>query len=158
VIIMQRVHQDDLVGHVLGQESWNLLKLQGRAEHDEEFVIETVIGRRIFRCNAGDLLHPERESREVLDRTRGTLGEYNLCRPISAGTCSGRRRARQSGVVKNVHRRDSARIIRAETSELGHCEQAFGTRELLRLHDLGHLGRAVLSVQRIAAKGIAAQG
>ena len=29
---MQRVHQDDLVGHVLGQEDWNLLKLQAIAE------------------------------------------------------------------------------------------------------------------------------
>ena len=78
VIVMQRVHQDDLVGHVLEQERWNLLKLQAIAEQDEEFVIETAIGRRIFRRNAGDLLHPEREPREVVDRIRQTLGEYNF--------------------------------------------------------------------------------
>jgi len=78
VIIMQRVHQDDLVGHVLGQEPWNLLKLQAIAEQDEEFEIETAIGRRTFRRNAGELLHPEREPREVLDRICQTLGEYNF--------------------------------------------------------------------------------
>ncbi len=78
VIIMQRVHQDDLVGHVLGQEKWNLLKLQAIAEQDEEFEIETAIGRRTFRRQVGDLLHPEREPREVIDRIRQALGEYNF--------------------------------------------------------------------------------
>jgi hypothetical protein len=78
VIIMQRVHQDDLVGHVLGQEEWNLLKLQAIAEQDEVFEIETPLGRRTFRRPAGDLLHPEREPREVIDRIRQTLGEYNF--------------------------------------------------------------------------------
>jgi predicted phage terminase large subunit-like protein len=78
VIIMQRVHQDDLVGHVLGQEEWNLLRLQAIAEQDEQFEIETTTGRRTFRRSAGELLHPEREPREVIDRIRQTLGEYNF--------------------------------------------------------------------------------
>jgi predicted phage terminase large subunit-like protein len=78
VIIMQRVHQDDLVGHVLAQEPWHLLKLQAIAEQDEKFEIQTVLGRRGFRRKAGELLHPEREPREVIDRIRLTLGEYNF--------------------------------------------------------------------------------
>jgi len=41
-------------------------------------VVESVIGRRIFRRRTGEVLHPERESREVLDRIRQTIGEYNF--------------------------------------------------------------------------------
>src|SRR5207237_7088493 len=35
VIIMQRLHEDDLVGHVLGQEQWEILSFPAIAEKDE---------------------------------------------------------------------------------------------------------------------------
>src|SRR5262249_9995107 len=35
VIIMQRLHEDDLVGHVLAQESWEVLSFPAIAEADE---------------------------------------------------------------------------------------------------------------------------
>src|SRR5690242_14184138 len=35
VIIMQRLHEDDLVGHVLGQEDWEVLSFPAIAEADE---------------------------------------------------------------------------------------------------------------------------
>src|SRR5579864_9508878 len=34
IIIMQRLHEDDLVGHVLEQEEWRLLRLPAIAERD----------------------------------------------------------------------------------------------------------------------------
>ena len=42
VIIMQRLHEDDLVGHVLAQEPWEVLRFPAIAEADEVHEIETI--------------------------------------------------------------------------------------------------------------------
>src|SRR6516164_4688284 len=78
VIIMQRLHEDDLVGHVLAQEPWEVLSFPAIAEADEVHRIETMWGPRRFRRRQGEALHPEREPLETLDRIRRTLGEYNF--------------------------------------------------------------------------------
>jgi predicted phage terminase large subunit-like protein len=78
IIVMQRVHEDDLVGHVLAQEPWQMLSFPAIAERDEEYSIETPYGRRSFKRRTGEALHPEREPLEVLARTRKTLGSYNF--------------------------------------------------------------------------------
>lgn len=75
---MQRLHEDDLVGHVLAQEKWEVVSFPAIAEQDEEHLIDTPLGTRRFKRRAGDVLHPEREPREVLERTRATTGEYNF--------------------------------------------------------------------------------
>src|ERR1700759_2799192 len=48
VIIRQRVHEDDLVGHVLGQEPWEVLSFPAIAETDEVPEVETIFGPRSF--------------------------------------------------------------------------------------------------------------
>jgi len=78
ILIMQRLHEDDLVGHVLGQEQWEVIAFPAIAEQDEKFTIETPVGPRRFARRSGQLLHPERESRETLEHLRRTLGEYNF--------------------------------------------------------------------------------
>ena len=78
VIIMQRLHEDDLVGHVLGQEQWEVLSFPAIAEKDEEHGIETILEPRCFTRRQGEALHPDREPLEVLDRIRRTIGEYNF--------------------------------------------------------------------------------
>ncbi len=78
VIIMQRLHEDDLVGHVLGQEQWEILSFPAIAEKDEEHRIETILEPRCFARRQGEALHPDREPLEVLDRIRRTIGEYNF--------------------------------------------------------------------------------
>jgi predicted phage terminase large subunit-like protein len=78
VIIMQRLHQDDLVGHVLEQGNWDVLSLPAIAEVDEIHVIETPYGRRLFVRKEGEALHPERESLAVYANMRQTIGEYNF--------------------------------------------------------------------------------
>src|SRR5438105_12534548 len=78
VIIMQRLHEDDLVGHVLGQEQWEILNFPAIAEKDEEHRIEMILEPRCFARRQGEALHPEREPLEVLDRIRRTIGEYNF--------------------------------------------------------------------------------
>jgi hypothetical protein len=45
VIIMQRLHEDDLVGHVLAQEPWEVLSFPAIAETEEVHRIETVPSR-----------------------------------------------------------------------------------------------------------------
>ena len=78
VIIMQRLHGDDLVGHVLEQEEWDLVRLPAIAEEDEAHIIRSPYRTWTARRKAGDALHPEREPLHVLERLRRTLGEYNF--------------------------------------------------------------------------------
>jgi predicted phage terminase large subunit-like protein len=78
VIIMQRLHEDDLVGHVLAQEPWEVLSFPAIAEADEEHRIETIWEPRCFARHRGEPLHPDREPLETLDRIRRTIGEYNF--------------------------------------------------------------------------------
>ena len=78
IVIMQRLHEDDLVGHVLKQEGWDLVSFPAIAEADEEHVIDTPFGRKRFVRRAGEALHPQRESLATLDQIRSTLGDYNF--------------------------------------------------------------------------------
>ena len=78
VIIMQRLHEDDLIGHVLAQEPWEVLSFPAIAEADEEHRIETIWEPRCFARHRGEPLHPDREPLETLDRIRRTIGEYNF--------------------------------------------------------------------------------
>lgn len=78
IIVQQRLHQDDLVGHVLEQEGWDVLSFPAIATADEIHNIESPLGNYHFRRSAGDALHPERESLETLAKIRKTIGEYNF--------------------------------------------------------------------------------
>lgn len=78
IIIMQRLHEDDLVGHVLQQGKWKVLSFPAIAVEDETHVIQTPYSSRTVRRRAGEALHPERESLEVLETIRITQGEYNF--------------------------------------------------------------------------------
>ena len=78
IIIMQRLHLDDLVGHVQEQEPWEVLSLPAIAEQDETYRIETPAGIRTHQRLAGEALHPERESLERLALQRRTMGEYHF--------------------------------------------------------------------------------
>jgi hypothetical protein len=44
VVIMHRLHEDDLVGHVLAQEAWEVVRLPALAEEDEAQRVDTVLG------------------------------------------------------------------------------------------------------------------
>lgn len=79
VIIMQRLHEDDLVGHVLDQEDWEVLRLPAIAEENQSFKLyNSEFGPPQFERVEGELLHEEREPRATLDQIRATLGEYNF--------------------------------------------------------------------------------
>ena len=78
IIVMQRLHQDDLVGHALEQEDWEVLSLPAIAEVDECHMIDGPLGRRFFRRKAGDILHPARESAVSLANTRRAISEFSF--------------------------------------------------------------------------------
>ena len=73
VIIMQRLHEDDLVGHVLERGDWEVVSIPAIATENRAYQLsddpEHVHVRR-----AGDLLHEEREDHDVLDGVRRYLG------------------------------------------------------------------------------------
>lgn len=78
VIIMQRLHEDDLTGHVLeamaaGGEHYEHLCLP--AEYEPTNYV-TSIGWKDPRTKAGELLWPQRFNREWVDNLKVTLGSY----------------------------------------------------------------------------------
>lgn len=68
---MQRLHEDDLAGMLLETGDWHEFSLPAIAYEDS--VIPLTRGRQHYR-NTGDLLHPERESREVLMAQKLAIG------------------------------------------------------------------------------------
>jgi predicted phage terminase large subunit-like protein len=78
IIVTQRLHEDDLVGHVMSQGNWKLVRFPAIAEEEEPYVIHTAYGLRRFHRHVGEALHPERESLETLGKIREALGEYNF--------------------------------------------------------------------------------
>jgi hypothetical protein len=57
IVIMQRLHEDDLVGHLLGDEGWRVLRFPAIADCDEDYTIRNALGCPVtFRRRVGDLL------------------------------------------------------------------------------------------------------
>jgi predicted phage terminase large subunit-like protein len=75
---MQRLHQDDLVGHLEAQGGWEVLSFPAIAEEDEGYEFETIFGRRVFTRKCGEALQPERENLDVLEGLRRSMGEYSF--------------------------------------------------------------------------------
>src|SRR5208282_3883561 len=91
VLIMHRLHEDDLVGHVLAQEDWDVVRFPAIAEEDETWAVETLWGPRYFTRRHGEALHPEREPPEMLEQIRRTIGRTNSTKSCRAGTPPTRR-------------------------------------------------------------------
>jgi predicted phage terminase large subunit-like protein len=75
-LIMQRLHEDDLVGHVLGQEAWEHLCFPAIAEKDEEHPYMTPWGPKTFSRRKGEMLHPVRQPLEILSGIKQKIGSY----------------------------------------------------------------------------------
>ena len=75
ILIMHRLHEDDLVGHVLAQEPWEVARFPAIAEDDETHIIEARLESRCVTRQRGEALHPEREPPEMLEQIRRTIGE-----------------------------------------------------------------------------------
>lgn len=71
IVVMQRLHADDLAGHILAQGEWEHLRLQARATED---AIVDLGGGRQHHVRRGDLLHPARLNDAVLARRLKQMG------------------------------------------------------------------------------------
>jgi predicted phage terminase large subunit-like protein len=95
IIIMQRLHEDDLVGHVLEQEHWDHVRLPAIAEEEEVHLIESPFHTRTVYRHIGEPLHAEREPLAVLQHLRRTIGQYNF-----AGQYQQQPAPRDGGLIK----------------------------------------------------------
>jgi predicted phage terminase large subunit-like protein len=77
VIIMQRLHQDDLVGHVLERGEWEVVTLPAIATEMGVFQLGGDSRHRYVR-RPGEVLHEEREPHEVLEATRRSQGSLTF--------------------------------------------------------------------------------
>jgi predicted phage terminase large subunit-like protein len=92
VIVMQRVHDNDLAGHVLRQGGYEQLILP--AEYESSRPV-TSIGWRDPRCQVGELLWPERFGQEEVEGLKRTLGSY-----AAAGQLQQRPVPAEGGILK----------------------------------------------------------
>jgi len=74
IIVQQRLHEDDMIGHVMELGGFELLSFPAIAQEDEEHVIRSPCGSIIHRRAAGEVLHPTREPLAVLEQQRRLLG------------------------------------------------------------------------------------
>ena len=74
IIVMQRLHEDDMIGHVLECAPFELIAFAAIAQEDEVHHIKTPFGTWVHSHLEGEALHPERESLEVLAKQLRLLG------------------------------------------------------------------------------------
>lgn len=95
IIVMQRLHQQDLVGEVMEREPWDVLALPAIDVEDEVLPYERMGCPLSFTRKAGEALHPERESIETLKRMRDSIGSYNFQSQYQQDPA-----AREGGLIK----------------------------------------------------------
>ena len=71
IIVMQRLHVDDLAGHVLKMGDWVHLDLPAIADSDSTIWLSDT---KVHHRKAGDVLHPDREPRETLEKLQREMG------------------------------------------------------------------------------------
>ena len=79
IVIMRRLHEDDLVGHLLEKADWRVLRFPAIADANETYTIRNPFGDAVtYTRHESEVLHPEREDRATLDEIAATLGSYNF--------------------------------------------------------------------------------
>jgi len=77
IIIMQRVHDNDLTGHILSNDyDWDHLCLPARHEANHPYPSTSTIGFKDPRTEEGELLWPNRIDESTLDKLEQSLGMY----------------------------------------------------------------------------------
>ena len=71
IVVMQRLHVDDLAGHLIEQGGWTVLKIPAIAETDTTYQLGN---GKTYTYKAGELLHPARLGQKELDELRSSMG------------------------------------------------------------------------------------
>lgn len=100
VVIMQRVHDADLCGHIFSKKEralhqWNRLVIPARFESQHPTLSQTELGFTDPRTEEGELLWPNRISEEVLTDLENDLGPYK-----AAGQLQQRPAPAEGGLVQ----------------------------------------------------------
>ena len=72
VVVMQRLHEEDLTGHLTEQNTWTHLSVP--AVFEAKTIYAFPVSNKIVEFNEGDVLFNERESREDLKKQKVALG------------------------------------------------------------------------------------
>ncbi len=75
IVVMQRLHMDDLTGYLLEQGGWTVLNLPAIAEEYQEIPLGD---GRVWKRSAGGVLLPEYESPDDLSQLRRSMGEFSF--------------------------------------------------------------------------------
>lgn len=75
VVVMQRLHVDDLAAHLIETGDWEHLDLQAIATEPMSIPIGN---GQVYERAYDEVLHPEREPREVLDELKATMGTFHF--------------------------------------------------------------------------------
>jgi hypothetical protein len=78
IIIMQRLHINDLVAHVQETENWRVLSFSAIAETNELHEVRSAYGTTRLRRKEGDILQPSLTSRQTLETLRTTMTSYHF--------------------------------------------------------------------------------
>jgi len=78
IVIMHRLHEDNLAGHVMAQEDWDVVRFPAIAEEDEIWALDGELGQYVLTRPRREVLHPERQPLAIRDQIRRTIGEYNF--------------------------------------------------------------------------------
>jgi len=76
IIIMQRLHADDLVAHVQSTEPWTVLSFSAVAERPARYKIRTPYENKLFDRKEDEILQPALTPPHILDNIRRTMTEY----------------------------------------------------------------------------------
>ena len=116
VVIMHRPHEDDLVGHVLAQEDWEVVRFPAVAEDDKTLIVDTLRGPKTLTRHQGEALHPAGEPLAMIEHLCHMIREYNF-----AGQYQQMPTPLGSGLVKRAwfrHYAASALLYRMRAEEL----------------------------------------
>jgi predicted phage terminase large subunit-like protein len=75
IIVMQRMHMEDLCAHVTRYEGWEVVKIPAIAEKDEVF---TLSNGKFYKRKKGDVLNSVLESNQTLEIIKANIGNYNF--------------------------------------------------------------------------------
>lgn len=76
IVIMQRLHERDLTGHLLEQGGYTQIKIPTIAESKETLVFP--VSGKTFERDIGDLMHPERDGTQEIEQAKTDLGLYGF--------------------------------------------------------------------------------
>lgn len=76
IVVMQRLHKNDLVGHLTSKDGhlWEIINLPAIFDEDQSFELENEVVTK----KKGEALHPERESVQDLEALRAEIGAFTF--------------------------------------------------------------------------------